>query len=140
MDLYSVTGFLVHRTDVKMTNYFMKRLKQYAITPEQWSLISYLNTEHALTQKELAIAIDRDQTTIVRMIHSLVKKDMVRKVVNDGDRRSHELYLSEKGAALKEQLIETVREAHEHITRGLSEQEIEQLHALLNRLYINATE
>lgn len=35
MDLYHLTGFLVHRTDVKMTNYFMKTLKPYIITPDQ---------------------------------------------------------------------------------------------------------
>ena len=89
MELQNLIGYLVHRTDVKMTNYFTKQLKPYDITPEQWSIISVLNDQNGLTQKELAEAIDRDQTTVVRMIHSMEKKEFVKKVFNDKDKRSH---------------------------------------------------
>lgn len=52
MDLYNITGFLIHRTDVKLTNYFTKQLKPYKVTPEQWSIISCLDIDKAMTQKE----------------------------------------------------------------------------------------
>lgn len=140
MDLYNVTGFLIHRTDVKLTNYFTKQLKPYHVTPEQWSIICYLDSDRALTQKELAEAIDRDQTTVVRMIHSLERKGMVRRVLNDQDKRSHYLYLSEKGADVKQQLLVTVKDAHDYVTRGLDTEELSQLKSLLNKLYSNVEE
>jgi DNA-binding MarR family transcriptional regulator len=140
MDLYNVTGFLIHRTDVKLTNYFTKQLKPYHVTPEQWSIICYLDSDRALTQKEIAEAIDRDQTTVVRMIHSLERKGMVRRVLNDQDKRSHYLYLSEKGADLKQQLLVTVKDAHNFVTRGLDSEELSQLKSLLNKLYSNVRE
>ncbi|MZQ80896.1 MarR family transcriptional regulator [Paenibacillus sp. 5J-6] len=135
MDLNNLTGFLVHRTDLKMTNFFTKLLKQYEVTPEQWGIILVLDTERATSQKELAEAIDRDQTTVVRMIYSLEKKEIVRRIQNDSDKRSHNLYLSDKGMSLKTKLMPIVTAAHEHITKYLSNDEIQQLHDLLAKLY-----
>lgn len=140
MDLYNVTGFLIHRTDVKLTNYFTKQLKPYEVTPEQWSIISYLDTDKAMTQKELAEAIDRDQTTVVRMIHSLERKGMVRRIVNDQDKRSHHLYLSPKGEEVKQGLLLTVKDAHNYVTRGLELEELDQLKVILDKLYKNVQE
>ena len=41
MNLHDLIGYLVHRTDVKMTNYFTKKLKPYGVTPEQWGLLVF---------------------------------------------------------------------------------------------------
>lgn len=137
MDLYNVTGFLIHRTDVKLTNYFTKQLKPYEVTPEQWSIICYMDTDKSTTQKELAEAIDRDQTTVVRMIHSLERKGMVRRIINDQDKRSHNLYLSPKGDEIKQSLLLTVKDAHDYVTRGIEPEELNHLKSILEKLYTN---
>ncbi|MFA4133996.1 MULTISPECIES: MarR family winged helix-turn-helix transcriptional regulator [unclassified Brevibacillus] len=135
MELFNLTGFLLHRTDMKMTNYFKKRLKQLEITPEQWGILSVMDGERAITQKELSDAIDRDQTTVVRMIYSLEKKGIVIRTLNDADRRSHNLLLSDKGMELKSKLLPVVTDAHHHVTQNLTDGEIAELHALLDKLY-----
>ncbi|NQF14592.1 MarR family transcriptional regulator [Brevibacillus sp. HB1.3] len=135
MELFNLTGFLLHRTDMKMTNYFKKRLKQLEITPEQWGILSVMDGERAITQKELSDAIDRDQTTVVRMIYSLEKKGIVIRTLNDVDRRSHNLLLSDKGMELKSKLLPVVTDAHNHVTQNLTDVEIAELHALLDKLY-----
>ena len=53
MELNNLTGFLVHRTDVKMTNFFTKKLKQYEVTPEQWGIIMYLTRKEQRARKSL---------------------------------------------------------------------------------------
>ena len=45
-----------------------------------------------LLKKELAEAIDKDQTTVVRMIQSMERKGIVKKDLNEQDRRSHNLF------------------------------------------------
>ncbi|WP_188067532.1 MarR family winged helix-turn-helix transcriptional regulator [Brevibacillus brevis] len=135
MELFNLTGFLLHRTDMKMTNYFKKRLKQLEITPEQWGILSVMDGERVITQKELSDAIDRDQTTVVRMIYSLEKKGIVIRTLNDADRRSHNLLLSDKGMELKSKLLPVVTDAHNHVTQNLTDGEIAELHALLDKLY-----
>lgn len=135
MDLHDSIGYLVHRTDVKMTNYFIRRIKPYGITPEQLNIISVLNSQRGTTQKELAETIDKNQTTVVRMIQSMERKGIVKKVFNDQDRRSHELYLTEKGEELKKTILPVVIDAHNFVTSHLSKEEIQQLKWLLNKLY-----
>jgi DNA-binding MarR family transcriptional regulator len=137
MDLYSITGFLIHRTDMKLTNYFTKQLKPYQVTPEQWNIICCLNMDKGMNQKELAEAIDRDQTTVVRMVHSLERKGMVKRMANKLDKRSHDLFLTLKGEEIKRQLSLTVLSAHHYVTRGIEPQELEQLKLLLEKLYSN---
>lgn len=135
MDLHDLLGYLIHRTDVKMTNYFTKVLKPYGITPEQWSIISVLSSQRGTTQKDLAEAIDKNQTTVVRMIHSMERKSIVKKVFNEQDRRSHYLFLTEKGEEIKKTILSVVKDAHHVVSSNLSKGEIQQLKSLLNKLY-----
>lgn len=135
MELHSLIGYLVHRTDVKMTNYFTKRLKPYEVTPEQWSIISILCSQKGTTQKELAETINKDQTTVVRMIQSMERKGLVKKTYNDQDRRSHNLFLTERGDEIKKTVLPVVKDAHNSVTSNLSKEEIKQLKSLLNKLY-----
>ncbi|WP_445479762.1 MarR family winged helix-turn-helix transcriptional regulator [Lysinibacillus irui] len=135
MDLHDLLGYLIHRTDVKMTNYFTKVLKPYGITPEQWSIISVLSSQRGTTQKELAEAIDKNQTTVVRMIHSMERKGIVKKIFNEQDRRSHYLFLTEKGEEIKKTILSVVKDAHHVVSSNLSKGEIQQLKSLLNKLY-----
>lgn len=135
MKLHDLVGYLVHRTDVKMTNYFTNRLKPYGVTPEQWGIISILNHEKGTTQKELAEGIDKNQTTVVRMIQSMERKGLVKKIFNEQDRRSHLLFLTEKGDEIKKAILPVVIDAHRTVTNQLSDEEIQQLKLLLNKLF-----
>lgn len=135
MDLQDLIGYLIHRTDLKMTNYFTNRLKPYGVTPEQWSIISILSSEKGTTQKELAEGIDKNQTTVVRMIQSMERKGLVKKIYNEQDRRSHHLLLTEKGHEVKKAILPVVMDAHQTVTKQLSDEEIQQLKLLLNKLF-----
>jgi DNA-binding MarR family transcriptional regulator len=140
MHLHDLTGFLIHRTDVKLTNFFIKKLKPFGVTPEQWGVISILDSHRGMTQKELAAFIDKDQTTLVRMIHSMMKKEIVKKQTNIQDRRSQYLFLTEKGEDLKKTLLSIVKDAHQAVTNGLSIEELTQLKTLLDKIYDNVKE
>ncbi|PTM53341.1 MarR family winged helix-turn-helix transcriptional regulator [Desmospora activa] len=136
MNLFDLTGYLVNRTDVKITNYFSKCLKPYQITPEQWAIICVLD-EKKMTQKELSSSIDRNQTTVVRMVNLLEKKCIVSKEYNADDKRSHFIKLTKKGQQLQSELIPVVLDAHRRVTEGLSEEDLKQIQFYLNKLYQN---
>ncbi|MFP7159275.1 MarR family transcriptional regulator [Priestia aryabhattai] len=135
MHLEDLTGYLIHRTDVKLTNYFMRQLKPYGITPEQWGIISILDSQKGTTQKELSQEIDKDHSTVVRMIHSMEKKGLVKKKFNERDKRSHYLFLTEKGEEIKNTILPVVKDAHDFVTSNLTSEEVEQLKILLNKIY-----
>lgn len=140
MHLHNLIGFLIHRTDLRLNKYFSNRLKEFNVTPEQWGIISLLSQDRGLTQKEIASVIEKDQTTVVRMIYSLEKKGFIYKQVNHNDKRSHNLLLTEEGKVLKEQLIPLVARANEEVTSRLTCEELEELKQLLNKVYLFASE
>ncbi|MFE3893263.1 MarR family winged helix-turn-helix transcriptional regulator [Priestia sp. YIM B13446] len=135
MDLHDLTSHLIHRTDVKLMNYFKKKLKPYGMTPVRWSIISVLDTQTGITQKELAEAIDKKQTTIVEMIYAMEEKGLLKRTFSERDRRLHYLFLTEKGEEIKKTLSPLVKDAHLFVTRQLSDEEIDQLKTLLNKVY-----
>ena len=51
MNLHDLIGYLVHRTDVKMTNYFTKKLKPFGVTPEQWGLLVFFVAKEPLLKR-----------------------------------------------------------------------------------------
>ncbi|MDG0058339.1 MarR family winged helix-turn-helix transcriptional regulator [Priestia sp. P5] len=130
MDLLDLTGHLIHRTDVKVMNYFKQKLKPYGMTPVRWSIINVLDT-----QKELAEAIDKKQTTIVEMIYAMEGKGLIKRTFSERDRRLHYLFLTEKGEEIKKTLSPLVKDAHLFVTRQLSDEEVKQLKTLLNKIY-----
>lgn len=138
MNILEITGYLLHKTDVKLTNFFIRQLKPFGVTPEQWSIICVLQKDKETNQKELSKAIDRDQTTVVRMVNNLQSKGIIKKIINDTDKRSHFITLTKQGEELKLKLIPVVQQAHETVTSGLTEEQIEMLHNLLKHLYDNA--
>ncbi|MDO0957340.1 MarR family winged helix-turn-helix transcriptional regulator [Mammaliicoccus sciuri] len=135
MNLHDLIGYLIHRNDVKMTNYFTKRLKPYGVTPEQWSIMSILSPNKSTTQKDLAKAIHKNQTTVVRMIQSMERKGIVKKTFNKDDRRAHDIMLSQKGEELKQMLLPIVTDAHNFVTSNLTSEETLELKRLLDKLY-----
>ncbi|MDR7242787.1 MarR family winged helix-turn-helix transcriptional regulator [Priestia megaterium] len=135
MDLHDLTGYLIHRTNVRLMNYFKKKLKPYGMTPVRWSIISVLDTQKGITQKELAEVIDKKQTTIVEMIYAMEEKGLIKRIFSEQDRRSHYLFLTEKGEEIKKTLSPLVKDAHLFVTRQLSDEEIDQLKTLLNKVY-----
>ncbi|PVE71159.1 MarR family winged helix-turn-helix transcriptional regulator [Priestia megaterium] len=135
MDLHDLTGYLIHRTDVKLMNYFKKKLKPYGMTPVRWSIMNVLDTQKGITQTELAEAIDKKQTTIVEMIYAMEEKGLIKRTFSERDRRSHYLFLTEKGEEIKKTLSPLVKEAHLFVVRQLSDEEIDQLKTLLNKVY-----
>ncbi len=69
------------------------------------------------------------------MIQSMEGKGIVKKALNDQDRRSHNLLSTEKGDELKTEILPIVTGAHHFVTSNLSEEEIKVLQSLLNKLY-----
>ena len=69
------------------------------------------------------------------MIHSMEKKGLVKKKFNERDKRSHYLFLTEKGEEIKNTILPVVKDAHDFVTSNLTSEEVEQLKILLNKLY-----
>jgi len=88
----SLVDFLMHR---HMGAAFLAA--GYDTTPDEWSLICLLNEKGPCRIGAIAAANGRDKTTVSRMVDRLVSKGVVLRKPVDGNRRSIEVGLSQRG-------------------------------------------
>ncbi|MGP4075523.1 MarR family winged helix-turn-helix transcriptional regulator [Halobacillus sp. K22] len=130
----------IHRTDLKLTSYIKSMLEPYNLAPEQNLIMMLLWEEDGLNQKQLAMKLNKDKTNIARMASNLEKKGFVTRSYSCEDRRSLELYLTETGSELREEVLPVTEEFNKIATGNLTGEEKEQLAQLLNKIERNFNE
>ncbi|MFC4322537.1 MarR family winged helix-turn-helix transcriptional regulator [Litchfieldia salsa] len=117
-------GILIHHTDLALTSYVKAKLEPLNIAPEQNLIMLLLLEKNGLTQNEIAQKLNKDKTNIARMISNLEKKGFIRRHVNEVDRRSLNVYLTDCGEKLGEKLYPIAREHNQVVCSGISEEEL----------------
>jgi DNA-binding MarR family transcriptional regulator len=133
-------GYIINRTLMKIKKEFIKRLKPYDLTPEQWTLLNRLGEQDGLTQTDLAEKTYKDQPNTTRMLDKLEKKNLLRRADNPEDRRAFLIYLTDKGKEVRESIIPIATQLNEDASFGLEKAECRQLISLLNRVANNFEE
>ncbi|MDQ7097121.1 MarR family transcriptional regulator [Desulfosporosinus sp. PR] len=131
------TGFIINRTHQKLSNYLTRKFKPYDITPEQWEILNRLWQNDGISQKEISEITLKDQTTLTRILDKLEHKGLIKRQVSPSDRRVFLIFLTDKGRDLEDILVSIAYEVSGEVLQGLSQEEIKQLKALLNRIFAN---
>ena len=71
------------------------------ITPEQFLVLDILWKEQSLSQQKIADIIQKDKNSVTKIIDSLEKKNLVRRVVDKNDRRINKIELTDEAFALE---------------------------------------
>jgi len=130
-------GFIVNRTNTKLKNELLHQFKQYDVTPEQWAVLNRLWEEDGMTPKELAEKTFKDLPNIARILDKLVRKKLVVRQPDLADKRSSQVFLTERGQNLQGVLIPIAQSVLEQATLGIGADGIVELKTLLNRIYHN---
>ena len=130
-------GFILNKTALLSKAHFNNYLKEYDISPEQWSLVFRVVERSGLTQKELSDSTYKDQANITRSIDRLEQKGFLKRIENPNDRRSFQLVPTQDAIALVERIIPLSQAFNAQLTQGFSEEETKMLIALLNKVHHN---
>lgn len=130
-------GFILNRTAYASKNAFNQRIKDYDISPEQWSVIYRVIEEPGISQKLVSDSTYKDQGNLTRMIDKLVKNDFLIKQQNSINRREIELFPTKKAVVLSNSIIEHSTQHNKKMLDTFSKEEKEQLFTLLNKIYDN---
>lgn len=130
-------GFIINRLNTKLKNELFKRLKEYNVTPEQWSILNCLWVYEGITPRELADIIFKDKPNTNRILEKLQMKELIVRKPHPVDKRSFQIFLTERGWALKGELIPTVEQLLEETTIGIEKSKILEIKKLLNQMYDN---
>lgn len=105
------------------------------LTIGQFGLLSSIREEkEEVILKDLACKMGKDKSAILRMIDLLEKKELLRRVVDQNDRRKNQLLVTKKG----EQFIAEFREIEavfsKELLEGLSDADIQTFRKVVNHL------
>lgn len=113
-------------------------LKEYDITPEQWTVLKRLGENDGVTQKELSSTSEKDQATLTRILDILERKRLMERKPNKEDRRSFLIYITESGKQLSLELFPLIEKIfNEEILVGINEEEIATFSRVLDKIKQN---
>lgn len=132
--LHRSLGFMLSVTSRKVTLLVAHRLKEYGISPEQWSVLYHIADRDAMLQKEIAERSGKDRPTVTRILDVLESKGLIVKKAGTSDRRSVHVYATDKGKELISATAAIEEAACNEIKDRLGAEPYEQLLGLLHRI------
>ncbi|MFZ4260708.1 MarR family winged helix-turn-helix transcriptional regulator [Sphingobacterium sp. HJSM2_6] len=107
------------------------------LTVDQWSILKTINEQGAVTPKELAELVEKDQPTLTRIVDLLIKKSYVVRVIHPTDRRSLHIQLTDLGKEQVCSLAPIVSTFRMKAWENLTEKDFHEFQRILNRIYDN---
>lgn len=107
------------------------------ITVEQFSILVLLFYQDGLNQQEISIRLNRNKTTITRVISNMERKKMIVRVTDKNDARGKLIYLTATGKALQRRAIEHSGAIYMKATDGLRKNSLAEAAQLLNKIIQN---
>jgi DNA-binding MarR family transcriptional regulator len=127
---------------VRMTHRMMQRALQAKIAPAgatlgMWYFLRALWNEDGLTQRELSDRTGTMEPTTMSAIQSMEEKGLVERVRNKSDRRKINVFLTEKGRALEQDLLPVAADVVATAIKGFSVRDVATLLDLLSTIQAN---
>lgn len=136
-DMNKSLGFILNRTALASKSAFNQKIKDYEISPEQWSVIYRVVETPGISQKVVSDSTYKDQGNLTRMIDKLVKNGFLTKKQNSENRREIQLFPTTKSVDLSKTIAKHSTEHNQNMLNNFSKEEKEQLFSLLNKVYEN---
>ena len=138
LPLGMVVGQMMH----EMLRVLKKRDIEQAeviLSIEQHAVLHILNErESDVILKEMADAMGKDRSAILRIIDVLEKKELVRRAVDQKDRRKKYLMVTKKGEQVLETFLKIEAELREELKAGLTKEEMRTFYKVVSHIKAKA--
>jgi DNA-binding MarR family transcriptional regulator len=140
MILDNSLGFIINTAGRRISQLVSIQFNKYDITTEQWIVLNRLDEQDGISQKDLAKRVEKDQTTVTRILDQLERKGLVQRKTNREDRRSFLIYITVPGKSLNKILTPIEAEVIKTLFENLPEDQIAQLRAIVTQIINNANQ
>ncbi|WP_440134649.1 MarR family winged helix-turn-helix transcriptional regulator [Chitinophaga sancti] len=113
------------------------REEEIDITFELLEILAYLYKKDGVNQQEIADLMLKDKSSMTYQIDGLVKRDLVRRMEDENDRRNKLIFLTEKGKGLQTVLQSWVGELYDKGVSDIDEGEIDTALAMVQKMNEN---
>jgi DNA-binding MarR family transcriptional regulator len=127
-------GYLVNYLARAFARAHAERLAGHGATLGQWAVLVFLWERDGQSQGELSRSVAIEDATMVRTIDRMERDGLVRRVRDARDRRRVNVFLTDKGRALRDPLVPCAVATNEAATRPFTEAEKRQLSDFLRRM------
>lgn len=127
-------GYLVRQTHRAFTRALQVRIAPHGVSIGMWFFLRALWQEDGISQRELSQRVGMMEPTTASALTNMGRKGLVRRVRNKSDRRVVNVFLTERGRALRRELLPLAAEVNQAALRGVSMNEVAQLRALLTKV------
>jgi len=124
-------GYQLRMTHRLFQRSLQAQIEQHGVTLGMWYFLRVLWEQDGMTQSELSQRVGTMEPTTLSAIRDMERNGFVRRVRNAEDRRKINVYLTEKGQALKGKLLPSAVAVIEAATHGLTSREATMLLSLL---------
>ena len=132
-------GHILNRTAramcAMMQNSFNKA--GYDVTVEQCALLFNLWRQDRQFQQQLADNTYKDKTSVTRIVDSLEKRHLAKRVLDKEDQRQKRIYLTRKGKKLQKELKTLALNVQEQCLNGIEPEHWEKCKEVLEKIYGN---
>ena len=127
-------GYLVRQTHRALTRALQARIAPHGVSIGMWFFLRALWQEDGISQRELSHRVGMMEPTTASALTNMERKGYVRRIRNRSDRRIVNVFLTERGRALRRELLPLAAEVNEVALRGITINEATQLRALLGKI------
>ena len=123
---------------IRYNHIFMnRRLNQSDITANENYLLMYLFSNNQVTQDDISEYFSIDKGSISKTISSLEQKGYVQRQVNQENRRSNIIIISEKGRKTFSETRKILDKWHKLILEGITKEQLNILSDVLEKMAYN---
>lgn len=130
-------GYRIYRTQRVVAQCLEGCLHDFDLTPAQWNALNQLEHMGPLSQRRLADLLHREPATITRSIDKMEQAGLVERVPDPHDRRANMIVVKPAASELLSAIQPKAQEAAVATQGDLTDEEVGQLIALLDRVYVN---
>lgn len=121
-----------------MKTYLNKQLADYSISEGQFEYFIIIYENEGINQKDLANIMNVGKASVTKAVKKLLEEDLVYRMVIEKDQRNYGLYISEKGKSYINFFDLTSISVSNKMFVDFSEEDIQKLQQLLDKLYNNS--
>ncbi|NND05573.1 MAG: MarR family transcriptional regulator [Saprospiraceae bacterium] len=109
---------------------------QIDLTSKQWVLLKILE-EDGRPQNDLAIITDRNKASLVRLIDTMERKELIERIQDPSDRRVNKIHLTTHGREVYSTTLPTVFMAFEYLQQDIEKENIETVISAMKKVLEN---
>ncbi len=89
------------------------------VTAEQFSILVVLWYQDGISQKEISEKLNRDKTTVTRVLMNMKKNKLIKQVTDAGDNRSNLVYLTGKGKEVQKKGVQVSGQLYQQVLKDV---------------------